>query len=326
MTNHIVGDGQQQASSVPHSVSEDYEDLYFSYAHPTDPWLRRMSIRAVEYFSGAPLLEAKYRENRLHPRPGESFFEACVRLLELNVRYDHEQLEAVPRDRALLVISNHPYGVLDGIIISYLVEKVRPDFKVMANSLLFRAEEPRPFILPVDLTRDSTATETNLHSRALASDHLRAGKTLVIFPGAGISTAPKTFGPAHDLPWKPFTGKLIQVHRLDVLPIFFEGQNSPLFQFVSKFSMTVRQALLFREVVQRIGTDIVVRVGDVIPYDELERFRDRPELLRFLRRKTYALGGRFSPNDPDDRQLEDAYWRGPKKTPRTIRKMAATLR
>ncbi len=311
MAKRIVEGPDTSTDRLPASVASDFDDIYFSYAHPTDPWPRRLAIRAVEKLTGAPLLEAKYRENRLYPCLGESFFEACVRQLKLKVRYDGRQLQAVPPTRPLLVVANHPYGVLDGIVISFLMEKVRPDFRVMANSLLYRATEPRPFILPVDLTQDPSATETNLQSRACASEHLRQGRALVIFPGAGISTAHRTFGPAHDLPWKPFTGKLIQLHQVDVLPMFFEGQNSPLFQFVSRYSMAIRQALLFHEVVRRIDTEVVVRIGDVIPYERLEGIRDRAELLRYLRRETYELGGRFSPNDPDDHNPDDSLIRRP---------------
>ncbi|MEO1017038.1 MAG: lysophospholipid acyltransferase family protein [Pseudomonadota bacterium] len=322
MAKRIAEGPGSSEKAIPASVASDFDDIYFSYAHPSDPWPRRLAIRAVEKLTGAPILESKYRENRHAPRPGESFFEACVRHLELKIRYNTASLEAAPRDRALVVIANHPYGVLDGVVISYLMEKVRPDFKVMANSLLYRAEEPRPFIVPVDLTQDRSATETNLQSRALASDHLRDGNTLVIFPGAGISTAHRTFGPAHDLPWKPFTGKLIQLHQVDVLPMFFEGQNSPLFQLVSRYSMAFRQALLFHEVVRRIGSEVVVNIGDIIPYERIASIRDRAELLRYLRRETYSLGGRFSPNDPDDHNPDETLIRRPTSNQTTISEWA----
>ena len=195
-----------------------------------------------------------------------------------------------PHEGPLMVIANHPFGVLDGIVISYLMAKVRPDFKILTNAVLYRAPEVRPWLLPIDFASSREALETNLKSRALARDHLVAGGCLVVFPAGGISTSPKPlYGRAVDADWGTFAAGMIHQAKSPVAPVFFHGQNSRLFQIASHLSMTLRLSLIFKEVHDRIGTDMPVRIGEVIPYAQLESMKDRKALMKLLRDRTYGL-------------------------------------
>ncbi len=263
---------------------------YFSYASPEDGRMKRMLIRAVERATGQPRLKRMYLQNRDDPREDESFWDAAIRYLALDVRYCDEALEAAPKDGPLVVVANHPFGVLDGIVLSWLISKVRPDFKILTNSVLYRAPELRPYLLPIDFAETREATRTNLKSRADARALLKNGGVVVIFPGGTVSTAKSPFGRAEDPEWKPFTSRLIQEAEADVLPVFFAGQNSRLFQIASRLSYTLRISLLFKEVHDRIGTDIDVRIGAPLPFADLQHMSDRAELAAFLRAHTYALG------------------------------------
>jgi putative hemolysin len=190
-----------------------------------------------------------------------------------------------------VVVANHPYGVLDGIVISWLVEKVRNDFLVLTNAVLLRAPEVQAFVLPVDFSPTEEATQTNLKSRAAARDHLAKGGCVVIFPAGGVSTAPDRLGrmPAVDAPWQPFTAQLVHRGKATVVPICFMGQNSRIFQIASHLSATLRLSLIFREVKNRIGTSMAVAIGAPIPYAGLAAIKDRQALADELRAKTYAL-------------------------------------
>jgi putative hemolysin len=88
--------------------------------------------------------------------------------LRLNVRYDASRLEAVPRNAPVLFIANHPYGVLDGLVLAWLASKALPDVKVLANHVLCQAAETRDHLLPVDFTRTEAALRTNVDSRMQA--------------------------------------------------------------------------------------------------------------------------------------------------------------
>ena len=262
----------------------------FSYATEEDPRFKRLLIRAVERMTGQPYLKRLYDEHRSHPVPGESFWAAALRQLELKVACNEEALHQLPRSGPLVIVANHPFGVLDGLIISYLASKVRDDFLVLTNSVLYQAEEIQSYLLPIDFAETKEALGTNLKSRAQAKAHLMKGGCVVVFPAGGASSAPKPWSKrAVDAEWKNFTARLIVSAKAPVAPVYFAGQNSRLFQIASHISMTLRLSLFFKEVYDKIGSEIQVRVGKVIPYSELEKL-DRKDLMEHLRKATYALG------------------------------------
>lgn len=264
----------------------------FSYATAEHTLLKRVVIQLVERLTGQPRLKRLYLEHRLRPVPDEDFWSAAVRKLQLNLVYDRARWEAVPKEGPLVIVANHPFGVLDGIIISYLTSRIRPRFKVLTNSVLFRAPEVQPFLLPIDFAETRAALATNIESRRLALRELAEGGAVVVFPGGTVSTATPPFGQAFDPDWKPFTSKLIVQARAAVVPVFFEGQNSRLFQVASNISQTMRESLLFKEIARRIGSDVPIRIGAVIAYQTIQHMNDRRELIEYLRRVTYELGGK----------------------------------
>jgi putative hemolysin len=251
--------------------------------------------------TGQPYLKWLYEDHLDHPVPGETFWEAAVKRLELKVVCNETRLMALPKDGPLVVVSNHPFGVLDGVVLCYLVSRVRKDFRVLINSVLYRAEEIRPYLLPIDFAETDEATRTNLKSRAEAKLHLMKGGCLIVFPAGGVSTTPTFWHKrAIDAEWKTFTARLISQAKSPVVPVYFAGQNSRLFQIASHISMTLRLSLLFKEVHDRIGSEIQVRFGDVVSYDRLRPFTDRHQFMDYLKRTTYALGLGL-PNPPRTR-------------------------
>src|SRR4051794_29714526 len=151
------------------------DDYLFSYAAPDDPPVKRGFIRLVERATGQPELKRLYVANQRDPRPDESFWEAAVRSLALDVRYGEAALARIPRTGPVVIVANHPYGVLDGLVICWLVEKVRRDFVVLTHAVLTRAPETREFILPIDFTGTEEARQTNLATRAAARARLDGG-------------------------------------------------------------------------------------------------------------------------------------------------------
>jgi len=127
-------------------------------------------------------------------------------------------------------------------------------------------------LLPVDFSQSAEALKTNLNSRAQARDHLMQGGCLIIFPAGGVSTTPSPWARrAVDAAWGPLTAKLIVQAQASVAPVYFEGQNSRLFQIVSHIHMTLRLSLLFKETQDRIGSRVALHPGRAIPYAALAR-------------------------------------------------------
>jgi putative hemolysin len=261
----------------------------FSYATSADALWRRGLIRCIEHVTGKPRLYRLYLAYCRGPASGDFFAEA-VRRLDLRVRTNADAIAAIPRHGPLVVVANHPFGVVDGLVLGYLISRVRGDFKILVHSALYRRPELRPYLLPIDFSETRAAVQANLQSRRTALRDLAARRTIAIFPGGGFATAPHPLARATDLEWKTFVARLVHEGRATVLPVYFDGQNSRLFQCASRISMELRASLLFHEATKMIGREVRAHVGMPIPYHGLAPMTDRRALTAHLRAATYALG------------------------------------
>ncbi|MEZ5997197.1 MAG: lysophospholipid acyltransferase family protein [Hyphomonas sp.] len=261
-----------------------------SYASYFDDPVKRRFIRAVERLSGQPKLKRLYDHYRQHLANDIPFFEAAIRLLDLDVQFSASRLSEIPKEGPLVVVANHPFGVLDGLVICWLVSLRRTDFRVLTNSALDGVPEARPFLLPVDFSGTRAAVAANVAMRREALDHVKTGGCVIVFPSGGVATTPRPFDrTAVDDEWKPFTAKLITQANASVTPIFFDGQNSRLFQIASHVSLELRLALVFREVKRRMGKSLRVEIGETLSPHQLATAGKRHNLMSFLRETTYGL-------------------------------------
>ena len=262
----------------------------FSYAGSDDPWLKRAVIRAIERVTGQPHLKRLYEEYLAERTPNAVFWDEALARLGITLDCNFAALDRWPRSGPLVVVANHPFGVLDGLVICHLVSWVRNDFLVLTHELLTRSEELKPFLLPVDFSETDDALHTNLKTRATAKHHLMNGGCLIVFPAGGVSTTPSVWQKrATDAEWKNLTARLIMQSRASVVPVYFAGQNSWIFQLASHISLTLRLSLLFKEVRDRMGSTVRVRIGEVMSCERLAALGDRAAVMKALRDMTYAL-------------------------------------
>lgn len=264
-----------------------------TYAADTDPRWKQWAIRAVESASGRNYFVPYYEVWQRDVIPaGGPIIGPALDLIDVSIDVASGQWPpAIDTQSPLIVVANHPYGILDGLGTLSLVEKLGRPYRVLINNDLLKVPEIRPFSLPIDFALTRKAQETNLETRREALRLLSEGTTIVVFPGGGVSTSPTTFGRAIDLPWKTFTARMVQSSKAQVLPLYFEGQCSPLFQWVSKWSPTLRLSLIIREFRSRVGQPLKVRVGDVISAAECSQYKDRKALINMLCERVHALGG-----------------------------------
>ena len=263
----VMRESMSHAQDLP-MLAMDFNDrtsVRFSYAAPEDGLWRKFIIHGIEKLTGQPKLRRHYVNWSNNRQKGENIFEAGVRLLNLPLDYDRARFNAIPRTGPLLVVANHPFGVADGLAISALLTRVRPDVKVMCHSLLCQPQEAQRYLLPVDFGPGRDARKRSAETRRQAMEWLEQGHCLMLFPGGGVATRQQpTSGPALELPWHSFAGKLAAVASTRVLPVYFHGENSRLFHTASQWSYALRLALLFRETLRRMGKPLRMEIGDVI--------------------------------------------------------------
>jgi len=208
-------------------------------------------------------------------------------MLELYLDIDHQQIEKIPSEGPVILVANHPFGVVDGLILGYILAQRRSDFKIVVHEALTREEMMKPYVLPIDFRESKEALKTNIQTRKECISKLLNGESIAIFPSGSVSTTPKiTDKVAQDLEWKRFTAKILVQSKATVVPIFFHGQNSPIFQVASHINQNIRYALLLREVKNKVGKTIKVDVHNPIPFEDIPQNLKRQELLDYLKRKT----------------------------------------
>jgi putative hemolysin len=286
-------------------------EIGFTYAHPGQSFFRRSLIRTVELLTGQPRLRRLYVDWVIcDKRPGEPVFDAALRKLSITPRIQSgaDNLARVPDTGGLLLIANHPFGVVDGLTIGHLGMRLRGNVRIMTNSLLCRVPEIDPHLLPVDFSGTPEARRLTGETRRRAAQLLSQGQVVAIFPAGGVATANRPLtGRAVDAPWHPFLARLATIPGVTTLPVHFAGQNSRLFQIASHTSYPLRVALIFHETRRRIGRSVDIAIGAPMRAEDLARL-NRDEIVTHLRREAMALASPALP-DPDEHYVWPEYIR-----------------
>ncbi|KGE00591.1 lysophospholipid acyltransferase family protein [Rhizobium sp. YS-1r] len=261
-----------------------------SYANEKDPRIKRWFIRSIEGLSGRDRYARLYDIWRTDiVGKSDRIFGKMLDLIDVDLDVAGNWPPRDMSDKPLVIVANHPFGIGDGIAVLALAEQLGRPFRVLIHNDLLRIPEMAPYSLPVSFEETKEAMALNMQTRYEAVRLLKEGTTIIIFPAGGVATAKKGFGRAEDLPWKIFPAKLVQAARANVVPIFFEGQNGPLFHIASRVSMTLRLSLLIREFKQLSGSTIRARVGEIMTWDEMSAIADRKDLLARLYDAVFSM-------------------------------------
>lgn len=247
-------------------------------------------IRLLENATGRLKLIRRARGYSAEVAQGHDFWQVMVRRYGLSLEVVGGSLDNIPADGPLVLISNHPYGILDGLMLGNILSVSRGEFRILAHRVFRKSEDLDRVILPVSFDETKEAMRLNLQTRKDALKFLAEGGAIGIFPGGTVSTAPKPFGRPMDPVWRSFTAKMIAKSNATVVPIYFEGQNSRLFQVASHLHGNLRVALLIKEFKKRTDTPVRIVIGDPIDPKEMANFSNDPKsLMDFLRKRTYSL-------------------------------------
>jgi putative hemolysin len=279
-----------------------------SYASAAASRGGRAMIRVMENVTGRIRLIKQAEGYDDEVRQGRDFWQVMVERYGLSLDVIKGSLDNIPPNGPLVLIANHPYGILDGLMMGYILSQVRGEFRIMAHRVFRKAEDINRIILPISFDDTKEAMALNIKTRKDALRFLSDGGAIGIFPGGTVSTAAKPFGQPMDPGWRGFTARMIAKSHATVVPIYFDGQNSRLFQIMSHVHANLRTGLFINEFRNRMNSPVRIAVGDPITREELAPYaKDAKDMMAFLRKKTYSL----SPGgiDPDAMgfEFEDRY-------------------
>jgi len=266
-------------------------DISYSFSAQTRPG--QAFIRSMENATGRLRLIKRADGYEREVGAGRDFWEVMVERYGLTLELLAGSLDNIPREGPLVVVANHPYGILDGLMMGHILSVVRGDFRILANRVFRKAEELNEVILPVSFDETKAGIALNLETRRTALNYLSDGGAIGVFPGGTVSTANKPFGRPLDPSWRSFTAKMIARSDAHVVPIYFDGANSRLFQLASHLHTTLRMALLIKEFKSRVDAPVRLAVGQPLTRDALNPYlRDPRGMMDFLRAETYKLSSR----------------------------------
>ena len=245
-------------------------------------------IRAMEKVTGQPKIKKLYFDYVDDERPSELFWTDALERLNISYNLHNEATAQIPRTGRLLIVANHPFGVIDGLVLCSMLSKIRDDYRIITHQVLRQAPAVMDKILPIDFAETPAALATNLNTRTEAQKFLKSGGAVIVFPAGGISLAPNFIGPAFDVEWKTFAAKLAQQQDTTVIPFFFHGRNSVLYQMARRMSVTLGYSLMFREICKQMNSEVHVTMRAPIQSDALSALTTRQEIIEFLRNRTYG--------------------------------------
>ena len=271
-----------------------YDQRKLSYANTFTNPVQRNAIKILELLTGKLRLLRKIRQFEKMGIPvGQPFWKQALDLLGINLLTKQSEIAKIPKKGSLVITANHPHGLVDGMVLAELIGKVRTDYKILTRSLLTGVKQIDQFMIPVPFDHEENALKKSLEMRQSAMDHLEKGGVIVIFPSGKVASSETMFGNVVEADWNPFTAKLIQKSGANVLPVFFPGSNSRLYQIANQVSATLRQGLLIYEVVHAMNKPQTPFVGSLIKQDEIASWKSDPRgFMRWLREQSLGLGSK----------------------------------
>ncbi len=199
---------------------------------------------------------------------------------------------AIPTTGPLVVVSNHPFGGIEGVLLTALLDPLRPDMKVMANYLLSCIPELRSRFIFVDPFGKASSARANIRPIKESLAWLRQGGALGVFPAGEVSSVDLRSGKVRDPAWSPSIAALVRKTEATVLPIFFAGHNGPIFHLAGLIHRRLRTLMLPQQLLNKKNRELTVHVGQPIPWKELTEYSTDRQLIQYLRLRTYILAAR----------------------------------
>lgn len=256
------------------------------------PFLRNKPKLTARLMKALSIDKVNWLHRHNHTTPGAPFCAGLLRDLDITLKVDNEQvLDHLP-EGAFITVSNHPFGALDGIALIHLIASRRPEFKVIVNMILGHISAMRPNFISVDqqASDDPAKKAVSMQGLKEAIMQVRSGQPLGMFPAGAMSKIDYSKGILIDRPWQPAMIRLIKQLKVPVIPIYFHGKNSFIFDLLGRTLWQLRTVRLPSEVFRKAHTTMHITIGDPIsPEQQAEHYGSIDELGNWLKQKTYDL-------------------------------------
>ena len=248
----------------------------------------------VEHAVGFPKLDRIITEARALQRSGEEpdFNAAVLKGMNIHVELDEADLANIPKEGPVILVSNHPFGGIEGVVLLDILRRARPDFKVMANYFLDAIPEMRKDFIFVNPFGSSAAAKQNIRPLLECVRWLKEGHILGVFPSGEVSSIDLRRRLVRDPPWSETIAALARKAGATVVPMHFCGRNPALFQLAGLVHPRLRTVLLPRMTARQRRRTITAYIGKPVTPGEIARVPSDRELIQLLRLRSYALEGR----------------------------------
>jgi putative hemolysin len=217
------------------------------------------------------------------------FLQELLEALAVTYRCHEKDILAIPASGPVIVVANHPFGVIEGIILANIFATRRPEAKILANHLLAAIRELHDLFIFVDPFQQNGAVQKNISPLRSALKWLQRGGLLAVFPAGEVAHWQWRQRQIADPSWQESVAWLIRKSRAAVVPVYIHGANSLFFQILGLLHARLRTAMLPRELFNKTGQTIELRIGNAIPFRKLETFAGNGEMLDYLRLRTDIL-------------------------------------
>lgn len=223
---------------------------------------------------------------------GQNFWRGALDTMGVDLLTPPEQLANIPKDGPVVVVANHPHGMVDGMIFADLIGRVRQDYRILTRSVLTGLDEAATsFMIPVPFPHDPEAQRKMVEMRAKSMDFLAQGGVVALFPSGVVMSSDSWWGPPVEREWNVFTAKMIRRSGAQVVPIYFPGRNSRAYQIACQVSPILRQGLLLHEIVRSCNKPQAPVVGKPLTGEQLAPLETDPRgFMAWLRQHTLSLG------------------------------------
>ncbi len=228
---------------------------------------------------------------------GVEFAQKLIEYLNVECDFLPDELKNIPTEGPAILVSNHPFGAIDGIMMLAIVGKLRPDLKILTNFLLSYIPNLQEYFLPVNPFTDRPGLKSSLKGLKLAKENLVNGGILGLFPSGEVSSSGNKEKVVKDIPWQPSIIKLIRNAGVPVIPVYFHGGNSKFFHFIGKVNPLLRTVRLPHELANKHDKTISIRFGKPVSVSEIAEYTSDAELGAYLYNRTYALESEICSGD-----------------------------